>query len=106
MKLRLNRIRPLRLQASLQAHDLVQKHGLVDVGQHFGKVSVFATMPVKFYSRKLERTSSADRLNFNGRLVQINMNLIGIAIVASLQTKKTDILLVYSKDLNMQAICR
>jgi len=77
---RLNRIqrtvtymRPIKLQASLRAHDLMQKHELVDV---------FATMRGNFYSRKLERTSNADRLKVNGRLVQINLNLIGSAIVA------------------------
>ena len=53
-------IRPLKLQASLRAHDLVQKHELVDVGHRFGNVSVLATMPGNFYLRKLERTSNAD----------------------------------------------
>ena len=75
-------IRPLKLQASLRAHDLVQKHKLVDVGQRFGKVSVLATMPGKVYSRKLDRTSNADPLKFNGQSVQIHMNLIGGVIVA------------------------
>ena len=75
-------MRPLKLQASLHAHDLVQKEELVDVGHRFGKVSVFATMPSHFYPKKLERTLNADRLNFNSRLVQINMNLIGPSIVA------------------------
>ena len=72
-----------KLQASLRAHDLVQIHELVDVAGHrFGKLSVLATMPGEFYSRKLERTSNADRLKFNGRLVQIYINLIGPSIVA------------------------
>ena len=75
-------MRPLKLQASLRAHDLVRKHELVDVGYHFGKVSVLATMPCKFYSRKLERTLNANRLKFKGPSVQINMNLIGPSIVA------------------------
>ena len=52
-------MRPLKLQASLRAHDLVQKHELVDVGNRFGKVSVLDTMPGNFYSRKLVRTSNA-----------------------------------------------
>ena len=60
----------------------MRKYELVDVGHRFGKVSVLATMPGKFYSRKLQRSSNADRLKFNGRLVQINMNLIGPSIVA------------------------
>jgi len=60
----------------------VQKQEVVDVGHHFEKVGVLATMPGKFYSRKLERTLNADQLKFNGRLVQIIMNLIGGAIVA------------------------
>ena len=70
-------MRPLKLQASLRAHDLMQKHELVDVGHCFGKVSVLAAMPGKFYARKLKRTLNADRLKFNGRLVHSNMNLIG-----------------------------
>jgi len=41
---------PLKLQASLRAHDIVQKHELVDGGHCFEKVSVLATMPGKFYS--------------------------------------------------------
>ena len=75
-------MQPLKLQASLQGHDLMRKHKLVDVGHRFGKVGVLATMLDKFYLRKLERTLNADRLKFNGRLVQINMNLISGAIVA------------------------
>ena len=75
-------MRPLKQQASLRAHDLVRKHELVDVGHRFGKVSVLATMPGNFYSRKLERTLNTDRLKFNGRFVQSNINWIGPAIVA------------------------
>ena len=45
-------------------------------------MSVLATMPSQIYSRKLERTSNADRLKFNDRSVQIDMNLIEEAIVA------------------------
>ena len=60
----------------------MQKLELVDVGHRFEKVSVLATMPGKFYSKKLERTSNADRLKFKGSSVQINMNLIGPSIVA------------------------
>jgi len=52
------------------------------MGHRFGKVSVLATMPSQFYSRKLEWTSNADRLKLNDRSVQINMNLIEEAIVA------------------------
>ena len=74
-------MRPLKLQASLRAHDLVRKHELVNVGHRFGKVSVLATMPGNFYSRKLERILNAGQLKFNGRLVQIYMNLIGPSIV-------------------------
>ena len=55
---------------------------MLDVGPHFGKVGVLATMPGKFYSRKLERTLNADRLKLNSRLVQINVNFIGPAIIA------------------------
>jgi len=75
-------MRPLKLQASLRAHGLMRKHELVDIGHRFGKVSVLATMPGKFYSRKLERTLNVDRLKFNDRLIQINMKLIGPSIVA------------------------
>jgi len=60
----------------------VRKHELVDVGHRFGNVSVLATMPGNFHSKKLEWTLNADRLKFNGWLVQINMNLIIRAIVA------------------------
>jgi len=51
-------MRPLKLQlqSSFRAHDLVQKHEVVDVGHRFGKVSLLATMPGNFYSRKLEWT--------------------------------------------------
>ena len=88
-KLDLNRIqrtvaytRPLKLQASLRGHNLVQKPELVDVGHRFGKVSVLAIMPGNFYLRKLERTSNADRLKLNNRSAKNNMNLIEEAIVA------------------------
>ena len=64
-------MRPLKLQASLRARDLVRKHELVDVGHRFGKVGVLATMPGNFYLRKLKLTPDADQLKFNGRLVQI-----------------------------------
>ena len=72
----------LKLQASLRAYDLVQKHELVDVRHRFGKVGVLATIPGNFCSRKLERIWNADWLKFNGWLVQIDLNLIGPAIVA------------------------
>ena len=75
-------MRPLKLQASRRAQDIVRKHKLVDGVHRFGNVSVLATIPGKFYSRKLEWTSSADQLKFNSRLIQINMKLIGPAIVA------------------------
>ena len=75
-------MQPLKLQASLRAHDIARKHEVVDVGHRFGKVSVLATMPGKFYLRKLERSLNDNRLKFNSRLVQINMNLIDQAIVA------------------------
>jgi len=47
-------MQPLKLQASLHAHDIVQKHESVDIGHHFGKVGVLATMPGNFHLRKLE----------------------------------------------------
>ena len=37
-------MQPLKLKASLHAHDLVRKHELLDAGHRFGKVSVLATM--------------------------------------------------------------
>ena len=74
-------MRPLKLQASLQARDLARYWELVAVGHRFEKVSVLATMPSQIYSRKLEWTSNADRLKFNDRSVQINMNLIEEAII-------------------------
>ena len=52
------------------------------MGHRFEKVSVLATMPSQIYSRKLEWTSNADRLKFEGPLVQIDMNSIEEAIVA------------------------
>jgi len=75
-------VRPLKQQASLPAHDLVQKHKVVDAGHRFGKVGVLTTMPGNFYLKKLEWTLNADRLKFNARLVQINISFIGPAIVA------------------------
>ena len=75
-------MQPLKLQASLRARNLARYCELLAVGHRFGKVSVLATMPSQFYSRKLEWTSNADRLKFNDRSVQINMNLIEEAIVA------------------------
>ena len=80
-------MRPLKLQASLRAHDLVRKHELVDVGHHFGKVSALATMPGNFHSRKLERTLNANRLKFNSRLVPIYMNSIGPFMVAFVRSQ-------------------
>jgi len=41
-----------------------------------------ATMPSQIHHEKLERTSNADRLKFNDRLVPIDIDLIGPAIVA------------------------
>ena len=75
-------IQPLKLQASLRAHDLTHKYKLVDVGHRFRKVSVLATMSVKFYPKKLEWTSNADWLKFNSRSAQMCLGLIGPAIVA------------------------
>jgi len=75
-------MRPLKQQASLQAHNLARKHKLVGVGHCFGKVSVLATMPGNFHPKKLKWTSNADQLKFNGRVVQIDMNIIGQAIIA------------------------
>ena len=75
-------MQPIKLQASLHAHDIVRKYELVDVGHHFGKVSVLASMSAHFYLKKLERTLNADRLKFNDRLVPIYMDLIGPSIVA------------------------
>ena len=75
-------IGPFKLQASLRARDLARYWELVAVGHRFEKVSVLATMPSQIYLRKLEWTSNADRLKFNDRSVQIDMNLIEEAIVA------------------------
>ena len=57
------------------------------MGHRFGKVSVLAIMPSQIYPEKLEWTSNADRLKFNGRLAQIHFNLIGQDIVAFLRIK-------------------
>ena len=75
-------MRPLKLQASLRARDLARYRELVAVGHRFEKVSVLATMPSQIHHEKLERTSNADRLKFNDRLVPIDIDLIGPAIVA------------------------
>ena len=75
-------IRPLKQQASLWAHNLTQEHELVAMGHCFGKASVLATMLDDFYPKELKWISSANRLKFNGQLVQIDMNLIGPAIIA------------------------
>ena len=75
-------MRPLKLQASLRARDLARYRELVAVGHRFEKVSVLATMPSQIHSKKLEWTSNADRLKFEGPLVQINISFIGWAIVA------------------------
>jgi len=75
-------MRPLKLQASLRAHDLARKWELVDLVHRFGKVSVLATMSGNFYLRKVEKTLNADQLKFNDRLVPIYMDLIGPSIVA------------------------
>ena len=79
-------LRPSKQQASLRACDLARSHKSVGVGHRFGKVSVLAIMPSQIYSEKLEWTSNADRLKFNGRLVQIHFNLIGRDIVAFLRS--------------------
>jgi len=52
------------------------------MGHCFGKASVLATMLDDFYPKELKWISSANRLKFNGQLVQIDMNLIGPAIIA------------------------
>jgi len=75
-------LRPGKQQASLRARDLARSHKLVGVGHCFGKVSVLAILSSQIYPEKLELTSNADRLKFNGRLAQIYFNLIGQAIVA------------------------
>lgn len=75
-------IRPLKLQASLWGHDPARKHEVVAVGHRFGNVSVLATMWCNFYLKKLNWTLNTDRLKFIGRLAQIDMNLIGGAVVA------------------------
>ena len=49
-------IRPLKLQASLQAHDLARKYELVAAGHRFEKVSVLVKIAGKFYLKKLEWT--------------------------------------------------
>jgi len=57
------------------------------VGHRFVKVSVLAIMPRQIYPQKLEWTSNADRLKFNGRLAQVHFNLVGRNIVAFLRRK-------------------
>ena len=66
----------------MRARDLARSRELVGVWHRFEKVSVLATMPSQIYLRKLEWTSNADRLKFNDRSVQIDMNSIEEAIVA------------------------
>ena len=78
-------IGPLKLQAPLRARDLARYRELVGVGHRFGNVSVLATMPSQIYPKKLERTSNADRLKFEGRSVGPNISFIGGAIVAFLR---------------------
>ena len=46
--------RPLKWQASLRGHNLVQKYEVVAVGHRFGKVSVLATMWCNFYPKNLD----------------------------------------------------
>ena len=48
-------------------------------------------MPGNFYSKKLEWTSNANRLKFNGWFSQIDMNLIGPAIVAFVRSQLDNI---------------
>ena len=67
-------MRPLKLQASLRAHDLARYRELVGAGHRFGKVSVLAIMSSKIYPKQLERTVNADRLKFNGWLAQIHLS--------------------------------
>ena len=67
-------MQPLKLQASLRARDLARYCKLVAVGHRFEKVSVLATMTSQIHHEKLERTSNADRLKFNGPLVQLDLN--------------------------------
>jgi len=80
-------IRPLRLQASLRAHDLARYRKLLGVGHCFGKVSVLAIIPSKIYLGELEWTSNADRLKLNGRFANPNKSFIGPAIVAVVRRK-------------------
>jgi len=56
--------------------------GRVGTGHCFGNMRLLATMPSKFHQKKLEWASDADRLKFNGRVVQINLSWIGQDIVA------------------------
>ena len=70
-------IGPLRLQASLRARDLARYRELVGVGHRFGNVSVLAIMPSQIYPEKLEWTSNADRLKFEGRCIGPNISFIG-----------------------------
>jgi len=75
-------MRPLKLQASLRARDLLGYCKLVAVGHRFGKVGVLATTPSQIHLEKLEWTSNAARLKFKGRCSQSNISFIGGAIVA------------------------
>ena len=43
---------------------------LVGVGHRFGKVRVLAIMPCKMYPGKLDWTSNADQMKFNGWFIQ------------------------------------
>ena len=80
-------MRPLKLQASLQARDLIQSRKLVGVGHRFGKVGVLAIMSSKIYPGKLEWTLNADCLKFNGQFAKPNKSFIGPAIVAFVRRK-------------------
>ena len=64
-------LRPPKQQASLRARDLMRSRVLVGVLHCFGKMSVLAIISSKIYPKKLEWTSNADQLKFNGRLAQI-----------------------------------
>ena len=80
-------IGPLRLQASFRACDLARYRKLVGVVHCFGKVSVLAIISNKIYPGKLEWTSNADCLKFNGRFAKPNKSFIGPAIVAFVHRK-------------------
>ena len=69
-------MRPLKQQSSLQARDLMRSQKLVGVGHRFGKVNVLAIMSSKIYPKKLEWTSNANQIKFNGRLAQIHLTIL------------------------------